>query len=178
MKSDGWFDFPDFYDFALRQFHKGIFVEIGTWKGMSIVYMARKIKETGKNIQLFGIDTFLGTDEDYMLMEDEDLKSGNLYLEYLRTIEPYKDIINTIVGDSHVVFDQFRDNSIDFLFIDGDHRYQGINTDLDLWLPKVKTGGIISGHDYEKSATCGVKDAVDEHFNKVGVMGRCWFYKL
>jgi hypothetical protein len=177
MKFDGCFDFQAFYDFALSQFNKGIFVEIGIWKGKSIAYLAQRIKEAGKNIQLFGIDTFEGTAEDYVLLEDDDLRSGNLYLEYSKIVEPYKNIITTIVGSSHTVFDQFRDNSIDFLFIDADHRYEGIKTDIYNWFPKVKLGGIISGHDYETTLTCGVKKAVDEYLGAVATLGRCWYYK-
>ena len=177
MKFDNCFDFAAFYDFALSQFHKGIFVEIGVWKGQSIAYMAKRIKETGKNIQLFGVDTFAGTPEDTMLINDEDCINGKLFNVYLETISPYAEIVNTVKGDSKEVFDRFMNNSIDFLFIDGDHRYEGIKTDIYNWFPKVKLGGIISGHDYETSATCGVKKAVDEYFGKVATMGRCWYYK-
>ena len=176
MKTQGWFDFRDFYDFIFRQFNKGVFVEIGAWKGQSVLYMAQRIKESGKNIKLYGIDAFEGTPDDYVILADDDLRTGNLYNAYLQTIAPVKDIITTIVGSSHEVHDRFADDSIDFLFIDGDHRYVGISKDIDLWYPKVKNRGIISGYDYEKSAFCGVKDAVDERFDKVGQFGRCWFY--
>jgi len=50
---------------------------------------------------------------------------------------------------------------IDFLFIDGDHSYAGIKLDCDLWLPKLKKGGIVALHDY-KSSWEGVKKAVDK----------------
>jgi predicted O-methyltransferase YrrM len=42
----------------------------------------------------------------------------------------------------------FEDESIDFLFIDADHSFEAVKKDLKLWYPKVKTGGIIAGHDY------------------------------
>ena len=31
----GWFDYEDFYEFIVNDFDKGVFVEIGTWKGRS-----------------------------------------------------------------------------------------------------------------------------------------------
>jgi hypothetical protein len=43
----------------------------------------------------------------------------------------------------------FKDNSIDFLFIDGDHLYNGFYSDLENFWPKIKIGGIICGHDCE-----------------------------
>jgi predicted O-methyltransferase YrrM len=178
MKTFGWFDFADFYDFALSKFNKGIFVEIGTWKGQSISYLAHKIQDSRKKIKIYGIDTFEGTPEDYALLNDEELIDGTLFETYLKTINKYSDIITTIKGDSHVVYDRFEDRSIDFLFIDGDHRYEGIKKDLEVWYQKVKIGGIISGHDYETTVTCGVRKAVDEAFPvNVFTMGRCWYYK-
>lgn len=51
---------------------------------------------------------------------------------------------------------QFKDETIDFIFIDGDHTYNGVTTDLMLWWPKIKPGGIISGHDYwDLEMDCG-----------------------
>jgi len=44
-------------------------------------------------------------------------------------------------------FTHFRRN-IDMVFIDADHSYEGVHNDILKWLPKVKSGGIISGHDY------------------------------
>lgn len=50
---------------------------------------------------------------------------------------------------------------IDFLFIDGNHIYNGVKTDCEVWLPKVKTGRAVAFHDYQSSWD-GVKQAVDE----------------
>jgi len=42
----------------------------------------------------------------------------------------------------------FEDGSLDAVYIDGDRRYESVIQDLTLWLPKIKKGGFISGHDY------------------------------
>jgi hypothetical protein len=42
----------------------------------------------------------------------------------------------------------FENESLDFVYIDGDHSIKGIETDLNCWYPKIKSSGIISGHDY------------------------------
>jgi hypothetical protein len=39
-------------------------------------------------------------------------------------------------------------NDLDLVYIDGDHSYEGIVTDLQCWYPKVREGGILSGDDY------------------------------
>jgi hypothetical protein len=54
------------------------------------------------------------------------------------------------------------DASLDFVFIDADHLYEGVRADIAAWRPKVKPGGYLSGHDYHPGAFEGVVRAVDE----------------
>lgn len=59
---------------------------------------------------------------------------------------------------------------LDFVFIDGDHEYNVVKQDLEIWSSKIKNGGIISGHDYtwekDKGTKRGVCLAVNEFFKK------------
>ncbi len=43
---------------------------------------------------------------------------------------------------------EFADNSLDFIYVDASHRFSGVVLDLILWYPKLRTGGIMAGHDY------------------------------
>jgi predicted O-methyltransferase YrrM len=79
-----------------------------------------------------------------------------------------KEHITTIKGNSQDVHIQFKDESIDFLFLDGSHAYEDVKKDLKLWYPKVKKGGVISGHDY-MWIDRRVKRAVDEFFLFTGI---------
>lgn len=56
------------------------------------------------------------------------------------------------------------DASLDFAFIDADHTYEAVKADLAAWFPKLKQGGVFSGHDYDHPdfPDWGVKKAVDE----------------
>lgn len=60
------------------------------------------------------------------------------------------------------------DGYFDFVYIDADHTYEMVKRDINLWLPLVKKGGIIGGHDYgfpdEVVRHGGVQKAVDEIF--------------
>jgi len=56
---------------------------------------------------------------------------------------------------------QFEEESLDFVFIDGDHSYTAVKADIIAWLPRVRTGGILAGHDYYQRWP-GVVRAVDE----------------
>lgn len=160
----------------VQKFDNAIFVEIGTWKGKSAVYMAESIKQSRKKIKFYTIDTF----KDFAgYNEDKDVKAGTVFQLYLKNIESVKDYVETLVGDSKDLYNNFQDETIDFLFLDGDHTYKGVKKDLELWFSKVKKRGIIAGHDYNE-ATCGVKQAVDEYFlfGAKSYTGGCWiFYK-
>ena len=89
---------------------------------------------------------------------------------------------------SHYAFSKFEDNSIDFIYIDGNHNYNSVKRDLEIWYPKLKRNGIIAGDDYTINDIeivfgyeFGVKKAVDEfcikhHKNlSIDIYGS-WFY--
>lgn len=74
----------------------------------------------------------------------------------------------------------FNDFTADFVYIDANHDYEFVSQDIDFWLPKVKAGGIIAGHDYTAKFD-GVIKAVNERFNpkKVKIYkDTSWLIKL
>lgn len=56
-----------------------------------------------------------------------------------------------------------QDNSLDFVFIDGCHRFNYVMLDIILWNQKVRKGGIVSGHDYCHFKDSGVVEAVNAY---------------
>lgn len=67
----------------------------------------------------------------------------------------------------------FPDGSLDFVYIDADHSFEGVSRDILLWQPKIKPGGILAGHDYldgrtPNGAVYNVKSAVDQWAERVG----------
>ncbi len=54
-------------------------------------------------------------------------------------------------------------DDLDFVYLDGNHRYEYVKQDIELWYPKVKIGGMLSGHDFKGGAP-GVQEAVEEYF--------------
>ena len=61
------------------------------------------------------------------------------------------------------------DGTVDFVYIDGRHDRPCIDDDLAAWWPKVRSGGILAGHDYVMEGPIEVKDAVDEFAADHGV---------
>lgn len=55
---------------------------------------------------------------------------------------------------------RFADGSLDFVYIDANHSYPAVKEDITIWTPKVRSGGIVSGHDYQLEE---VIKAVDEY---------------
>lgn len=60
----------------------------------------------------------------------------------------YFDTITTVENFSFRVDNKFATESIDFLYVDGEHTLWDLTQDLELYEPKVKVGGYIAGHDY------------------------------
>ena len=82
--------------------------------------------------------------------------------------------VRVIQKESTKAAADFTDQSLDFVFIDANHSYEHVKADIEAWKPKMKVGGMLSGHDYGEP--CGVKQAVDELLpGQVSLMGTCWY---
>lgn len=70
---------------------------------------------------------------------------------------------------------KFEDNSLDFVYIDANHREPNVTQDITEWFKKVKPGGIIAGHDYVRHRKEGyqVIEAVNRYTNNNNI--RPWF---
>ena len=84
-------------------------------------------------------------------------------------------MVNIIKGHSLEVVNRYENETIDFCFIDGSHEYEDVKKDILAYLPKVKKGGILAGHVYDRIWQ-GVINAVDEILGKVEVMNGSWIY--
>lgn len=63
--------------------------------------------------------------------------------------------------DTVAASEKVADGSLDFVFIDADHTYEGCLRDIEAWTPKVRAGGAICGHDFNDRWP-GVQRAVRE----------------
>jgi predicted O-methyltransferase YrrM len=169
----GWFDYQKTYDFLLSSIsNNGIFVECGAWLGKSSTYLYDK---SNGRINIYIVDHFNGSlDENaptYKLA-----KQYNIYKKFINNIGDRK--VNIIKKLSKDAVNEFTDNSCDVVFIDLTHTYEYVKEDINLWLPKVKNGGYLAGHDYTKSWP-GVISAVNEILNKsnIIVLDNCWIFK-
>ena len=79
--------------------------------------------------------------------------------EFDRNIEPFSNRTIVLQGVSWEMADKVEDNSLDFVFIDADHAYEAVKKDIMAWSPKLRPGGMLSGHDINID---GVQKAVKE----------------
>ena len=86
-------------------------------------------------------------------------KSWKIFLENISDHQNRIEIVKNVSIDAAK---EYLDGSFDFVYIDALHDYDSVKQDINLWYPKVKSGGILSGHDYEKTICPGVVKAVDE----------------
>lgn len=166
----GFFNYEDVYDDVIALVPEGQtekFVEIGVWKGKSVVYAAVEIINSQKNITIDAVDsweTANGWANDLILKEE--VKSGDAYPTFLNNIEPVKNIITPVKMTSIEASKLYEDESLFFVYIDGNHTYDFVKDDILHWLPKVKKGGYIGGHDIDNVEWPGVRQAVTEFFGE------------
>ena len=141
---EDWFTYPEVYQEMVRRFPSGSkFVEIGSWKGKSSSFMCVEIANSGKQIDFYCVDTFEGSVE-----HQNNPELPMLYEIFKNNMKPVEEYYRDLKMPSLQAVQQFADESLDFVFIDGSHEYEDIKKDIVAWLPKVKRGGILAGHDY------------------------------
>lgn len=146
----------------------------GAWppSDTSTLYLAEVIALGPKNAVGLEIGTLGGEGASWLLETCPNILK-------LYTVDPYKEYHEWLGFVPQYTLDQFRltakenlsaygsrvemhttvpDVRVDFLFIDGAHNYQNVMADLTENVPRVKRGGIVSGHDYALCA--GVRCAV------------------
>ena len=159
---EGWFSFPNFYKKIVQKFPYGNFVEVGTWYGKSAAFMTVEIINSGKNIKFYCVDEWTGAVEYSPNTLTE--QSEDFYNEFLNNSKSVDGKFIPIRSRSDIAAYKFEDASLDFVFIDASHDYESVKADIKAWYPKIKKGGIISGHDY--LGFNGAVKAVDEFVNE------------
>jgi hypothetical protein len=118
-------------------------VELGVYKGKYSEVLMDHIP----GLDLTGVDAWK-VYKDYRDYEAPDLETEALkQAKHRAETKGFKLIQDWSVDASR----KFEDESLDFIYIDSNHDFAHVIEDLAAWSPKVKKGGIISGHDFLKS---------------------------
>ena len=135
-------------------------VEIGSFLGYTSRAIADAMSHHGGS--LWCIDNWDGIPGDITAVLCNKYDVHALFLQRMK--DTYPVAVYPIVDKSPEAVDAFENEPpLDMVFIDADHSYEAVKADIEAWLPKVKVGGILCGHDYGLMFP-GVAKAVDEAF--------------
>jgi len=129
-------------------------VEIGSYSGESTVIFASYFNK------VISVDPW-ASGAPTMNLKEAMSDMSIVEKEFDKRIAAYDNIVKNKMF-SHEFVNTIPNGSIDVVYIDGDHTYDGVTKDINMWLPKVAKGGYICGHDYYST----VKKAVNDTFNK------------
>lgn len=157
--------------------------EIGVFAGD----LSRRLLARCPDLNLLMIDSWANTSDGYKDSQDYHATlSADAQEKFFQlaanVTAPFQDRRTIMRMDSKDAAQAIPDHSLDLAFIDADHSYEGCKSDLEAYWPKVKPGGIISGHDYANDDwKFGpmVKRAVDEFAAAKGLtvdLGSNWTY--
>ena len=151
-------------------------LEIGVWQGWFTMHMISRT-----NMHIIGVDPWIST-ESY---EDSDQDAPN-FNPFEIGVDGYKwqearyqATINLLKQNappqrwtiyrsySNNLCNFIDDKTLDFVYVDGEHTYDAVSNDIEVWWPKIKENGILAGHDYNDTNP-GTIRAVDEFATKIG----------
>ena len=147
----------------------GTIVELGSFVGTgSSLEFGKAIRKRELKATLYCVDIF---DDNYYAKYPDVMKRVRMLHGQDRIIDIFERNMRaypheTIVGDSADAAKGFPDGSVDLVFVDADHSYDGVQRDVSAWWPKVKFKGQMLGHDYGRKEY-GVTEAVHEIFGTV-----------
>lgn len=121
--------------------HLGLKVgaEVGVWHGD----FTKKFCEAG--LKMFAIDPWQGYYGAGRTQQKQEKQDSDFEIAQ-KTLAPYD--CEIIRRTSMEALKGFADESLDFVYLDGDHSFRHVAEDIVEWTKKVKKGGIVSGHDY------------------------------
>jgi predicted O-methyltransferase YrrM len=131
------------YALALNFAPGNVIVELGSWKGLSTVWLANAVKDKndGKSL-VYAVDTWDGSLEHKDMLKE--YEKDQLYKEFLNNIlsAGVSDFIIPLRGDTISITRQWPiEREIGLLHIDASHEYDSVRKDFEFWSPLVMRGG-------------------------------------
>lgn len=154
----------DYIEKLLKNRDHKIGAEIGVWKGQFTSKMFKLLPDIEK---YYCIDSWkMYPDYRKAVKGKSHLEANfdNIFSVYKNQVKQFDNKITTLRMTSSEAAEHIPDGHLDWVFIDANHSYEYVKEDITLWSPKVKVGGLLSGHDYgrKQHSDIGVTKAVDE----------------
>jgi len=155
----------------LAPFFKELCFKVGAEVGVYMGKFTERFLKEG--IKMYAIDPwipYVGTGRSFRQPAMQD----KVYEEAKKTLTPYENCV-IVKKTSMEAIGDFKNESLDFVYLDGDHRFRYIAEDLAEWVRKVRKGGIVAGHDYHntrpgaRNVMCQVKAVLDAYLEAFGI---------
>ena len=127
--------------------------EVGSWMGLGSTQTFLSSLKQAPDSTLVCVDTWRGApscDHDRDMADQHDI--FGIFRKNASAAGSQTQVV-PIMSDSAAAATLMRDRSFDLIFIDADHSYDCVKADIAAWLPKVRPGGILCGHDCECRVT-------------------------
>lgn len=164
---DGFFSEQDinvYRSFVGRHGKGAKMAEVGTWKGRSLCSVHNVLKDN--DMSVWAVDTFTGTSSsEFEIQAHAAARTSDIEAIFRENLDRFglTDRVTVIKEKSVLAASLFPNKFFDIVFIDADHSYETALADIRAWWPKVKNGGILSGHDYMWG---GVRKALETEFRE------------
>lgn len=143
-----------------------IFAEIGVWKSQTT---KKVLKAVGAEVtEYWAVDQWHILGREHGRMARRTQQNWDDMYRYACNLMTWFPCLRVLRLESAVAASLFKDKHFDFVYLDASHFYEDVKRDLEIWIPKVRDGGMIGGHDYTTTRRehKGVRVAVDEVFGK------------
>mgnify|MGYP006921341433 CR=1 FL=1 len=168
----------------IKKYNYSTGIELGVRRGEFSAFLLQENPE----LHMYCVD--LWGDDPSM---DEKHPHENNYKTYRKNIEPYQNRAfeyRMLLDDAAKLF---APSSFDFVFIDATHTYNALKNDIEKWLPLVRPGGLLCGHDFHPHFDNGgiiravneltgfrkgadIEQAIAEKLHFVDLDSTCWYY--
>jgi len=143
----GRIEIPDCTRSDLPQFFADMGYKVGVEIGVENGYFSEELLKAG--LKLYSIDPWIHCPAWSYQRSPE--KMEQIYHDAVKRLSKYTN--STIFRETSMdALKHFEKESIDFVYIDGNHEFRYVAEDIDEWSKKVRKGGIVSGHDYFTTA--------------------------
>lgn len=173
----------------VKKYNYTVGAELGVRRGEFSAFLMQE----NPNLHMSCIDLW---GDDPALNERDQPHESN-YNTYRQNTASYKDRVTEyrmlLDEAAKSISEMSAPKSFDFIFIDATHTYNALKNDIEKWLPFIRSGGLLCGHDYHPFFDNGgmirmvdeltgarkdisIEEAVETKENFIDLISTCWYY--
>ena len=160
----------------IKDIEEPVGVEVGVLTGRNLFYLLNNVP----NLSIVGVDPYVPFEGGDKNSKYPKKVMDDMYHTVKAKAEKHNCSMMRMSSEIAVSF--FKDDTLDFVFLDGNHKYDYVVQDIKNWLPKIRKGGYLIGHDWQhhilgdevEQAVCSVlpRQHIKLDDNQV------WYYKV